>query len=91
MTISPNAAEVRSLVRRTFVELGVDLVTLADLDETVMIDEGHTRARSYRVSNLMAMWLIDVGLLQFYDDEGNMLQRTNLLMEIEPVERRVAA
>lgn len=91
MTISPSAAEVRSLVRRTFVDLGVDLVSLAELSETVMVDEGHMRARSYRVSNLMAMWLIDVGLLQFYDDEGNMLRRANLLMKLEPVDNRVAA
>ena len=37
----------------------------------------------------MAMWLIDIGIVQFYDEDGNMLHRTNLLAEVNP--RRMAA
>ena len=91
MQICPDAAEVRSIVRRIFLELGVTEVVLQDLSENVLIDEGRTCARSYRIANLMAMWLVDVGIVQFYDDEGNMLRRANLLAEIEPTSRRMAA
>ncbi len=89
MTISPDAVEVRAIVRRIFLELGVGEAALGDLAETVLIDEGKIRARSYRVEQLMAMWMVDVGILQFYDEEGNMLRRANLLMELAP--RRMAA
>ena len=91
MPICPDAAEVRSIVRRIFLELGVTEVVLQDLSEHVLIDEGRTCARSYRIANLMAMWLVDVGIVQFYDEEGNMLRRANLLAEIEPTSRRMAA
>ena len=89
MVVSPDAIEVRSIVRRIFSELGIDQFALEDLAETVLIDDGAIRARSYRIENLMAMWLMDVGIIQFYDDEGNMLRRANLLTEVEP--RRMAA
>ena len=49
-----------------------------------MVDNGRCMARCYRVSNLLAMWLKDVGILQFYDDEGRMLRRANLFAEVEP-------
>ena len=91
MRICPDAAEVRSIVRRAFLEMGVDDAALGDLSETVLIDDGRACARSYRIENLMAMWLIDVGIVQFYDDAGNMLRRTNLLAEIDPDSRRLAA
>lgn len=89
MRISPDAVEVRAIVRRVFMELGVGDAALGDLSETILVDEGRLRARSYRLENLMAMWMIDIGIVQFYDEEGNMLRRTNLLAEIGP--RRMAA
>jgi len=38
---------------------------------------------------MFAMWLIDVGVLQFYDAGGEMLQTVNLFTELQP--QRVAA
>jgi hypothetical protein len=85
MLVSPNADEVRWIVHQTFRRfLGLCEDDLLKLREIPMIDEGRCIARSYRVSNYLAMWLIDVGILQFYDDEGRMLRRANLLAEIEP-------
>ncbi len=89
MRICPEAAEVRTIVREVFVRLGVADDALQDLSETILIDEGRPCARSYRIANFMAMWLIDIGIVQFYDQEGNMLHRTNLLAEVDP--RRMAA
>jgi hypothetical protein len=59
------------------------------MTETVRIEDGRCLARSYRADRYLAMWLIDVGILQFYDDQGNMVHRANLFAEIEP--RRMAA
>jgi len=89
MTISPNPERIRTIVFRTFLELDVDEDALSDLDERVVLDEGRYVARSYRVDNFLAMWMIDVGLVQFYDHEGNMLRTVNLFEEIEP--QRMAA
>jgi hypothetical protein len=89
MTISPDPDKIRTIVFRTFLELDVDEDCLADLDERIMLDEGRYVARSYRVENFLAMWMIDVGLVQFYDANGNMLRTVNLFEEIEP--QRMAA
>ncbi|MEX0678947.1 MAG: hypothetical protein WD063_17870 [Pirellulales bacterium] len=89
MTISPNPGQIRTIVFRTFLELDVDEDALVDLDERVVLDEGRYVARSYRVDNYLAMWMIDVGLVQFYDSTGNMLRTVNLFEEIEP--QRMAA
>ena len=37
----------------------------------------------------MAMWLLEIGIVQFYDADGNMLLTVNLLEELEP--QRMAA
>ena len=89
MTISPNPDRIRTIVFRTFLELDVDEDALTDLDERIVLDEGRYVARSYRVDDLLAMWMIDVGLVQFYDQTGNMLRTVNLFEEIEP--QRMAA
>ncbi|MBI3837443.1 MAG: hypothetical protein HY288_05870 [Planctomycetia bacterium] len=89
MTISPSPDQIRTIVFRTFLELDVDEDSLADLDERLMLDDGRYVARSYRVEDYLAMWMIDVGLVQFYDGNGNMLRTVNLFEEIEP--QRMAA
>lgn len=89
MTISPNPDRIRTIVFRTFLELDVDEDSLSDMDERIVIDDGRYVARSYRLDNYLAMWMIDVGLVQFYDDTGNMLRTVNLFEEIEP--HRMAA
>lgn len=89
MRVNPHSFEVREVVEQTFQALGVDPFALEDLDETILIQEGRYMARSYRLDSMMAMWLIDVGLLQFYDADGGMLRTINLLEETEPF--RIAA
>jgi hypothetical protein len=84
MTISPDPNRIRNIVFRTFLELDVDEDSLTDLDERIMLDAGRYVARSYRVDDYLAMWMIDVGLVQFYDGQGNMLRTVNLFEEIEP-------
>lgn len=89
MTVSPAPADVRTIVFRTLLEYDVNEDSLADLDERILLDSGQYMARSYRVEGFLAMWLIDVGLLQFYDADGNMLRTVNLFEEIAPL--RIAA
>lgn len=89
MTVLPTADQIRTIVHRTFLELDVDEDALLDMDERIMLDDGRYVARSYRVDDFLAMWMIDVGLVQFYDADGNMLRTVNLFEEIEP--QRMAA
>jgi hypothetical protein len=83
MTTEPH--DVRRLVIQTFEELGAAVPSLFGTEETVIVDDGRYVARSYRVDGYMAMWLVEVGIVQFYDAEGNMLATVNLLKKPEPM------
>ena len=90
MPFSHQPSDIRTLVFQTFLEFDVAEDSLTQLEERLLIDDGRYVARSYRAECLMAMWLLDVGLLQFYDSEGNMLRTINLFDELD-VKRRKAA
>jgi hypothetical protein len=89
MRRDPLPTEVRELVIRTFEDFDVLIQDPWDLDETIVLDEGRCSARTYQADGHMAMWLLDIGIVQFYDPDGNMLQTINLLEELEP--QRMAA
>ena len=89
MTTTLSPTEVKQLVVRTLREFWVADEDLAELQEHMLIRDGRYMARSYRVDSHMAMWMIDVGILQFYDACGNMLLTVNLLEHQTP--QRMAA
>jgi hypothetical protein len=89
MRTDPLPYEVRELVIRTFEYFDVEIESPWDLDETILIDDGRYSARTYEINGYMAMWLLDIGIVQFYDADGNMLHTINLLEELEP--QRMAA
>ena len=89
MRTDPRPYDVRELVLRTFEYFDVVLDNPWDLDETILVDEGHCSARSYKLDGYMAMWLVDIGIVQFYDSDGNMLRTVNLWEELVP--QRMAA
>ena len=89
MRLHMNAADVRGMVSRHFFKLGADGADVEDLQENIRIDRGRCVARCYRVAEMFAMWMIDVGVLQFYDADGEMLHTVNLFTELQP--QRVAA
>ena len=89
MRLHMHAADVRHLVTRYFLDLGLEAVDVAEVQENIRIDRGRCVARCYRVSDMFAMWLIDVGVLQFYDADGEMLQTVNLFTDLQP--QRAAA
>ena len=76
-TISP--AQVRQLVVHHFGHHGVDVQQHDDLQERVRLEDGRHVAHCYRAGGLFAMWMVDVGLVQLYDETGNMLDTLNLL------------
>ena len=82
MRVEPRPAEVRRMVLRVLRDLGVPAAGLFDLEENVVVDRGRSIGRSYRVERFMAMWLADVGLVQFYDANGAMLRTINLFEEL---------
>ncbi|MBN1395706.1 MAG: hypothetical protein JW959_11845 [Pirellulales bacterium] len=89
MRTEPTPHEVRELVVRTFQDLDYDVVGPWEIDETILIDDGRYSARTYKAHGCMAMWLVEIGIVQFYDATGNMLRTVNLLEELSP--QRMAA
>ena len=89
MRTDPLSYEVRELVIRTFEYFDFFLDDPLDLEETIVIDDGRYSARTYEADGYMAMWMLDIGIVQFYDADGNMLRTVNLLEELEP--QRMAA
>jgi hypothetical protein len=71
-------------VVKGFEGLGAAVSGSRDLDETVIVSDGMYVARSYRVDQLLAMWLIEHGIVQFYDSDGTMLRTINLFEGITP-------
>jgi hypothetical protein len=61
----------------------------SELEERVRIEDGRVLAYSYQLEELFAMWMVPIGLVQFYDAEGNMLQTLDLTSAA--AERRSAA
>ena len=84
MRLHMNAADVRELVSSHFLKLGADVDDVADVQEYIRIDRGRCVARCHRVAEMFARWLIDVGVLQFYDADGEMLHTVNLFTELQP-------
>jgi len=89
MKVAPHPQEVRDLVRETFQSLGIAADQASAIDDVILIRDGHYYGRSYRAAGLMAMWLVEVGILQFYGADGSMLRTVNLFEEVH-VERRAA-
>jgi hypothetical protein len=89
MTATPQPDRVRQLIARTFEEFGVPIDNELELNETLLIESRRLVARSYRAGDLMAMWLIGAGLVQFYDGDGAMLRTVNLFKFVQP--KRMAA
>ena len=89
MRMDPLTYEVRELVVRTFESFDAEMYGPLDIDETVLVDDGRYVARTYKVDGYMAMWLVEIGIVQFYDAEGNMLRTVNLFEELQP--QRMAA
>ncbi len=89
MWLEPQPSEVLCVVVGMFERFGASPQSLFDLEEKIKIDRGKCVARSYQVDGLMAMWLMGIGIVQFYDADGNMLATVNLLEEAVP--QRMAA
>jgi len=85
MRVEIQPREVRGLVLAAFEQLGASTVSLFDLEEDILIHDGRYTARSYRADHLMAMWFVGLGLVQFYDADGNMLRTINLSKDLKPL------
>ena len=64
--------EVRRLVVEQFTAY-LGAVDEGQVEETILIRNGCYRGRSYRTADVMAMWFAEIGLVQFYSAEGQML------------------
>ena len=89
MRVEPRPHEIRRLVIERFRGFGATGPILFDLEEKSVVNRGRYVGRTYRVDGLMAMWLAEVGIVQFYDADGHMLATVNVFERVPP--RRMAA
>ena len=82
-------AEMRQLVLDGFQRRVAHAISAADVEERVRTEEGKVVAYCYRTANLFAMWMVQIHLVQFYDDQGNMLHTLDLAAAVGS-ERRAA-
>ncbi len=82
-------AEMRQAVLRVFQHRLERVIPTTEFKERVRIEEGRLVAYSYRADDLFAMWMVPIGLVQFYDERGNMFQTFDLTAPAHP-ERRAA-
>jgi len=78
MAVYHDPVAVRRIAEDAFRELGAEEHLVADIDEHLLVQEGRYYARTYRTDELMAMWFIDIQLLQVYGADGEMLATINL-------------
>ncbi|QDU93457.1 hypothetical protein [Lignipirellula cremea] len=82
MTLSQSPTlNIRRLAETEFYQLGAPMDEVRSLEERVRIDGGKVVARTYRAAGMMAMWMIDIGIVQFYGPEGEMLRTVNLFQQ----------
>ena len=89
MFTSVTPSEMRRIVLRGFAEHHPRSISNEELQEHVRVEDGKIVAYCYEAANLFAMWMVQVGLVQFYDDRGTMLQTLDL--KSTTAERRQAA
>jgi hypothetical protein len=82
MKTDAHPQEVRTLVARAFESMGLEIAHPLDVEETIIVSDGRYMARSYRLGRIVAMWLIDVGIIQFYDADSNLLRVVNLFEDV---------
>lgn len=87
MPPSPSPSDVRQLVLEQFGRLGVD--TQQAPAETILIRDGRYFGRSYRAGGMLAMWMVEVNLVQFYDAQGEI--GATIQLPDQPSRRRTAA
>lgn len=89
MTEPLQTQQVRELVGQTLAEFGVSPEQLEHCKDTILIQDGHYCGRSFRVDGYLAMWMVEIGLLQFYDRDGALL-KTITLSRQQPSHPRAA-
>lgn len=82
---------VRRLVVEQFARFGADAQEAETCAETILIRDGKYRGRSYRTAGMLAMWMIEIGLVQFYAADGAMLASISLDDQPAPQMRKMAA
>lgn len=74
----PTPQDVRRLIVEQFHRFGATDASADTLAETILIRDGRYRGRTFRAGGLMAMWMVDIGLIQLYGADGEMLAAFSL-------------
>ncbi|MCE9606960.1 MAG: hypothetical protein K8U03_18910 [Planctomycetia bacterium] len=91
MLPTPTPTLIRQLVVEHFTHFGAQTQDAEACAETILIRDGKYRGRSYRAGGMLAMWMIEIGLVQFYAADGAMLATVSLHDRAAPQMRKMAA
>ena len=78
MKYEPDPGHVFQLVQQTFGRLGVDRATCDDLFETLRFSRFGSPGRHYHAGDHRAEWLVDEGIVRFFDPSRKLLLCLNL-------------
>ena len=84
MVVRPLESEVKQLVVRNFLDLGVPSPDLFRLKETTLKQDDCCMARAYRAGSHRAVWSTDEGTVKFFDPAGRLVRVVNLLSRKVP-------
>lgn len=74
MNASSHPEIVRRLVQAFLAEHGVAAGEQRRMVDTLLLRDGKYVGRSFRCGGFLAMWMIEAGVVTFYDDAGEILQ-----------------
>ncbi|QGJ70446.1 Hypothetical protein PBC10988_21430 [Planctomycetales bacterium 10988] len=66
--------DIRPMIQEAFHALGVSESELDQMQDTLLIQDGRFTGRTFRAGNLMAMFMVDIGLIQVYAEHGELLK-----------------
>ena len=70
--------QIREIALRGLQQLGATAEDLSQLRETLLLKQDRYYGRTFRTAKLMAAWLDEIRLMQFYHADGSMLHAVDL-------------
>ncbi len=88
MTHSAQLERIRQFVQQTFGQLAGD--KSPSVRESILVHDGHYCGRRFSTDKLQAVWVVEEGELQFYGEDGSVVNVAGSDAVIEPAKRSAA-
>ncbi len=68
----------RQIVLATLARLGTPQVDGAKIKETALLSDRDHPGRRFQFEKIRAIWFADAGAIEFFDDDGNLLETVHV-------------